>query len=179
MTTDEIIEKMARFDIDVRDRIDELMAIEARVDERVKDLKVLHNQSLKEYRVREATFKDEINIMQEMLKKFRRQHDEIIDTISTSKDFVLWSRRVLISGVAIALAVVACSGYSAYRYQGYVSDAQVELAELEAQITKTPVIHQNEKGVDMVRVKTNKDGKVRWSNAGKHKGAYAEIEYAK
>ena len=36
-----------------------------------------------------------------------------------------------------------------------------------------------ELGVDLVRVKTNKDDKVKWMYAGKHKGAYAEIDYAR
>lgn len=179
MTINDSIDKMASFNIDVRDRIDELMAIEARVDERVKDLRDIHRKTLNEYRLREEAFKEEVIQMKNMLSNFRGQHDEIIHTISKSKEFVLWSRRVLIYGVAAALVVLAGSGYVAYRWSGYVEDAQLELAELEARIVKTPVIYQNESGIDMVRVKTNKDKKVKWMSSGKHKGAYAEIEYAK
>ena len=176
MTTDE---QIARFNQVVQDRIDEIMLIEARVSERAKELKQAHRQLKLDSSAQIDAVKGEIAKIQEMLSTSNTQHDAIVQAMAKSKDFVTWSRRVLIYSASIALAVCAASSYMAHKNYGYVNDAQNEITSLEAKLAKTPVVYKDERGIDLVRVKTSSDDKVKWKTKGKHKGAYAEIEYAR
>ena len=176
MTADEQITQFNRV---VQDRIDEIQVIEILVKDRAEALAEAHQMVLAESRAQHQMFNNEMAEMKKLHSITNTQNDSIIQTIAKSKDFIAWSRRVLIYGVSVAFVALAASSYMVYRNSGYVNDAQNELTSLEASLSKTPVIYSDKKGVDYVHVKTNKNDKVRWITKGKYKGAYAEIEYAR
>ena len=175
MTTDEQITQFNRV---VQERIDEIQVLETRIQDRAKALMEAHQTVLAESRAQHQMFNNEMAEVKKQVLIANKQNDLIIQTIAKSKDFIAWSRRVLIYGASAVFVLLCVSGYIVHKNRGDVNDAQEELAALEARISKTPVIYKD-KGVDVVRVKTSNDDKVKWKTDGKHKGAYAEIDYAR